>query len=386
MKTYCLIILLSVSCWSFSFAQTDLSKQRPAEMRNAEISPLQTSSGLKSASGISCNSNIFWAIRGTGQVDELSINGSAVTITGMALATGNENNLAYCFNLSGGSFSPTFYSVSLSKQPRYFDGNTWINTPVNVSPDKIYNCGGNGNYLYYLLYDSLNTSKGITRYNGTGMINVVTWGSSRRASVADLAVDASGNAWFFTGPVQSGSNIITDSLHVISPGGQMVAEFAINLNTSGAYGLMLLNGTLYIALGANHPTNPNSLQPVSVSGSTATAGVPIQMPLPVSPYSDLESCNPGSPLSLSDLPGEISFYTYPNPVKEELNIFFPGSNGAEFFIRIHDALGKSVVTSRNKLQPGKEEVTLNIRDLSPGNYFIQIQSGDKMYNSKFVKN
>lgn len=341
----------------------------------------------KTSSGIPCNPNLFWAIaaNGSGTVDQLGISGTtAAIINANVYSVPTEGNLAYCNNLNGGSFSPTFYSTSLSRIPRYFDGTAWVNPPVSSAPDKVYNCGGRGDYLYYILYDSMLISKGITRFNGNTFSTIWSWNNSRRASVGDLAVDNAGNVWFFTGPT-GGSPIVSDSLFVVSPTGQLLKQYAITLTTPASYGLLLLNSVLYVAFGPNHPTTPNALVPILLSGNTASAGTPIAMPVPVNAYSDLESCNPGNPLALNESMEAVSLQIYPNPVIDFLYIPVPLANETAFDIQLYDVAGKSVYSFRRQTQSGMNELKLDLRHLSAGSYFLQLHYGDKSYTQKIVK-
>src|ERR1017187_6228798 len=65
---------------------------------------------MDTLSGISCDSgNIFWAINVGGAIDRFSLTGNIVTNFGVYLYNCPGNSLAYCNNLNGNGYSPTFY-------------------------------------------------------------------------------------------------------------------------------------------------------------------------------------------------------------------------------------------------------------------------------------
>ncbi len=336
--------------------------------------------------GIPCSPGNFWAINslGNGSIDELNLSGATVSLVASGIFTATEGNLAYCNNLNGGSFTPTFYTTTNSRIPGYYNGTAWVNTSANAAPDKIFNCGGNGNYLYYILYDSTSTSRGVVRFNGTSLSPVWSWGPGRRSSVGDLAVDQAGNVWFFTGPTGSGA-VISDSLYVVTPGGQLLMQYAANLNTTACYGMMLLNSTLYLAFGPAHPQTPNALLPLVLNTGTVSAGVAIPMPSSSTGYADLESCNPGSPLALAEGGKVVDLMLYPNPVTTTLTVYLPPTLTAEAVLSIQDAQGRIVYEQRRLKgkETGRHEI--NCSHFAPGNYMVSIHSGNGIFNAKMMK-
>lgn len=87
-----------------------------------------------SASGIPCTANSFWAIASTG-ADLFTLDAGVITKIGTTIIPGVfDLNLAYCNNLNGGAFSPTFYSTQNFNQPVYYNG-SGISTTLTVSPN-----------------------------------------------------------------------------------------------------------------------------------------------------------------------------------------------------------------------------------------------------------
>ncbi|MBL0096007.1 MAG: T9SS type A sorting domain-containing protein [Bacteroidetes bacterium] len=379
MKTQIALLLLSLI--SINVNSQQVSVPKALNGTGQEI-------GVKnSAIGIPCYPNVFWGAAGTagGTVDELTISGgSVVVLNASVVTTSGDANLAYCNNLNGSSFSPTFYSSNFSREPRYYDFGTWDPSSFITTPNRIQNCGANGNFLYYVWYDSTSVSLGIARYFSNGMSPVYLWPSNRKLTVGDLEVDNSGNVWFFTGPTSSGT-VLSDSLLVVSPGGNVLRKFSTNFVSTNSYGMLLLNSTLYVAFGAGHPTFPNTLVPVLLSGNTASLGTPLSMPVPNPAYNDLAGCNVGTPLALGDITATNTLNIYPNPIVDRINIFLPDNLNGNMNLSIQDAAGKIVFNAAYSGKQKDDKIEINCSHFAQGNYIIQLQAGDETFSSKIVK-
>jgi len=328
-----------------------------------------------SASGVPCTANSFWALIPAG-IDLFTLNGTVITKVGTTIISGSfDPSLAYCNNLNGGGFTPTFYSTQNNNQVVFYNG-SGVTTTSAISSNKILNCGGNGNYLYYIMYDASYIAKGIVRYDGTSILNIYSFPGSKEATVADLAVDVYGNVWFFTGADDGLFN--TDTLNVVSPGGQLLKQFPFAYNTLNGYGCFLLNSILYVGLGSTNATHPNTLLPITITSGSAIAGTPIAMPVTTS-YYDLASCTPGSPLSVNEHNALEGIIVYPNPVTDKFTI---NSNTNEpLEILLYD------ITARELMhQYFTYSVTINTEQLTKGIYLYKIlnkNGGEK--TGKFVK-
>jgi len=81
----------------------------------------------------------------------------------------------------------------------------------------------------------------------------------------------------------------------------------------------------------------------------------------------------------------ISFTIWPNPAREELQVAIPEVPGRELVIRISDLAGRTLTTQRNaQLIPG-QTLVIDTGFLSPGIYFIRLESGNLRTVRKFVK-
>ena len=316
------------------------------------------------ASGVPCAANSFWAIF-SGGIDLFTLNAGVVTKVGTTVITGSfDPNLAYCNNLNGGSFSPTFYSTQNYNQPVYYNGSGVTPTTTSVSPDYLINCGGNGNYLYYIRYDPAFAQKGIARFDGSTVTTVYNIPASVQTSVADLAVDTTGNVWFFTGP-KSDVTYVTDTLNVVSPTGQLIKKYPFPYNTDNAYGCFLLHGTLYVALGDSNHVHPHTLLPITITPSAAIAGTPITMPVTTTGYSDMASCTTGAPLAVTEHKPLTGITVYPNPVSDQLTINSNTSEPVE--IILYDITAREIL---HKIFTNS--VTLKTDQLPKGVYLYRI--------------
>jgi len=314
-----------------------------------------------SLSGVSCVDNSFWAISGT-SVDQFTLIGNVITKVGTTIISGAfDGNLAYCNNLNGGAYTPTFYSTIGFHQPVYYSGSGVVNTST-VTTDYIMNCGGYGNFLYYIAYDTAFKPKAIERFDGTTLTPVYHFPAGKAIAVADVAVDSLGYAWFFTGP--EGSNFLADTLKVVSSTGQMIKKFPFSYNTDNAFGCFLSHGKLYLGLGGSNTVHPFTIVPLILTSETVTAGTPISMPVTTS-YADMASCATGAPMALNEhslLPGVMVF---PNPISGRLTI--TSSSHEPAVVTLYDIRSAEVLH-----ETFTGSTTLNLENLPYGIYLYKV--------------
>jgi hypothetical protein len=87
---------------------------------------------------------------------------------------------------------------------------------------------------------------------------------------------------------------------------------------------------------------------------------------------------------------ENNFYikTYPNPIwGGNLNISFEAPTNLNAFIIIYDVIGKEIYKeSVNNRAAPLHTHAINISNLSPGYYFVNLIIGKNKATSKFIKN
>lgn len=373
MKHFITTVALTILCMQV-YAQHTTPYGLPDNFTEAKsIQPMKSEMTQlnRSAVGISCTSNTFWASTASGQIMEFQLNGNTITYVGVAVTSGPPTGysaLGIANNLTGGAYSPTFYSSGSGGLCYIYDGSAW--QPMSGTTQcPAYNAAGKDNELYYQFNGSLPVC--IEQHNGTSVTTVYS-DSTQRFSVADLAVDDLGNIWILNGF----SSTQTDEIVVLSPTGAVINQFVFSLNTNNAYGCMMLNGTLYIGLGPNNPVHPNTLLPVTFTSNIATAGTPISMPF--TNLGDLASCSPGSPLAVQDLqPESNEFLLVQNAVTEVLKVQTRKRNSD---IRIYNLTGALVYHHEFRNGPN-EMISVDVSGFQKGMYFIQ--SG--LTTAKFVK-
>jgi hypothetical protein len=313
--------------------------------------------------GINCGTNIFWAIHDTtGAIEEFEINGNTIISHGIIVNFSPGFSLAFCNNLNGGAFSPTFYSTiyELFPQLQYFitfyNGSSWDTANVNL-PLPSSGCGGAGDYLYF-------STLGIERYDGAAVIPL----ASNASMIADVAVDSMGNAWMILD-----SNFIASEVRVINPADQIIKTFNVNFNAFGAYGCFLLNNILYVGLDYANTVFPNTLLPISFSGNTATLGTPISMPS--GSFNDLASCSPGFMLASIHEPTSDQIKIYPNPSRDIFNFKIPEHIKE---ISIINILGQQILCST--------DTRINLSPFPDGIYFYTLTTEHgNLFQGKIVK-
>jgi hypothetical protein len=382
MKTtlYPIILLLTMSlCTLSTFSQFDpLTNSFGTFPAAIPSSAGQTDNPISysAASGVNCTDTTFWAIAGA-NVDLFTLNGTGIKKSGTTTITGGfDGNLAFCNNLDGGAFSPTFYSTQLYHKPVYYNG-TGVTATSTTSRYYLISAGGYGNYLYYISADTVSyKSRAIVMYNSAGLTTVYNLPPSVIITAAGLAVDNYGNVWFLTG--HDNDAFIADTLNVVSPLGHMVRQYPFSYNTLNGYGCFLLNGVLYVGLGSKNSAHPNTVLPITITSTTAIAGTPIAMPVTTA-YSDMASCTPGSPLAVNELPSPGSIIVFPNPVKDYLTI--QNSTNESLKVIVYDVFSKELLH-----QSFNGYLSLNTEKLSRGTYLFKIlNKAGTMKTGKFVK-
>jgi hypothetical protein len=80
------------------------------------------------------------------------------------------------------------------------------------------------------------------------------------------------------------------------------------------------------------------------------------------------------------------FSLYPNPATERININvgnLPGNNAS---IRIMNMVGSYVLQQNDMLTSKGDQLEISVGNLPSGMYIVQVESEDKAYTRKFIKN
>ncbi len=82
---------------------------------------------------------------------------------------------------------------------------------------------------------------------------------------------------------------------------------------------------------------------------------------------------------------EMDLNIYPNPVSDILNLGF-GINEDGAYIIIMDITGKQIMQfERPELVKGENRLSFDVSELSPGTYFLSVQSGENRSMKKFIR-
>ncbi len=274
--------------------------------------------------------------------------------------------------------------------------------------------------------DIINSSLGYTTFDFgigdlsykdlDGRTSVITNGARKAASKGILVVNSAGNsgasAWFYIGAPADADSIL--SIGAVDANGN-VASFSSRgptydgriKPTVSAMG----QGTTVIGANGNvTKSNGTSFSSPIIAGAAAC----LLQANPNATNMDLYNAikrssshfnNPNNEIGfgipnfgtadlilkqkdLSQLYEKQELLIYPNPVKDEiLYVDFYSEKSQNITIEVADSNGKIVHTEqRNVLSNSMNRITLTLkRGLSKGIYFVSINTGDKKFSGKFIK-
>lgn len=371
-----LLILLPLIFFNTTlFAQRDININGFISEQETQKKEIRFCNGhaYSQLTGIPCYPDKFWGVN-FDSIYQYTLSGSTVSLDSALLPAFNQN-MAFCNNMWGTPFSPTFVTGN-----SYFDGIQWS----TVSGLSCLNCGGNGNFLYSM-GSCLSLCSSIYFYNGTSYNLVFSQSGIKINGVADIAIDDNGFAYVFSAIDTFSAGVITDSLFVINSIGQIIKQLPVVLNTSCAYGAFLLNSIIYIGLGFCHPTHPHHLMPISIVNDSVIFGTPIPMPLPLAAQlGDFGSCNAGYPLGIMENDYlKPDFGINPNPNNGVFSVSYHVPSGKKSLLEIFDL--KGFLIYKKQLYSRKEIVEIRLPEISSGVYLSVFTSGnDRMIKKLLV--
>ena len=81
-----------------------------------------------------------------------------------------------------------------------------------------------------------------------------------------------------------------------------------------------------------------------------------------------------------------SLKIYPNPVNQIANINFNANNSTQTTLEVLNSIGQVVKFNNYGILDGEQNLTVNMNDLPSGYYFVNIKTGNKLYNSRITVN
>lgn len=326
----------------------------------------------------------------------VSYNGSTQAVVDMAPDGPFIPNSAQFPNPMGLAISdfgegPQFYASTMSFandifQVAKYDGTNWDVVIPEIFSHQI---GGRGQHLYLQTHPIAGHVETdiIYHFDGEEVVMIrESQGDDDRIIAADIAVDENGNAYIFTGNVVESPGV-ADTLHIINPEGETLAEYPVNLSVMGSSGAFFMYDTLYLFFGPY-----NYLVPVQVIDNQVIVGNQIPVPKvfietvfgPNGTFDvffmalDADACYTDN-LSANEVFMLRKSMVYPNPVKDKL--FFE-SDGLIDRIEVFNMAGSSMFTKELRKHSGE----IDVRFLPAGTYLLSIISGGKiMETHKFIK-
>ncbi len=106
-------------------------------------------------------------------------------------------------------------------------------------------------------------------------------------------------------------------------------------------------------------------------------------------------CVGGASMPSAGLPSEASaavrpmiafkgFNIFPNPARSILNVGFDSSSEGQATLTVTDLTGKIMLRQDAEVNAGQNQLTLQVRDLAQGSYFLILNNGDVKINKRFV--
>lgn len=100
-----------------------------------------------------------------------------------------------------------------------------------------------------------------------------------------------------------------------------------------------------------------------------------------------------SPLTIAELTTDVQtvkplatdFRIIPNPVKNQLNARLEMAEAGEVVVRLIDAAGRSLRTSRHQLIAGRNDLHWSATDLPAGQYWLEVSNGQRRSLAAVVK-
>ncbi len=83
---------------------------------------------------------------------------------------------------------------------------------------------------------------------------------------------------------------------------------------------------------------------------------------------------------------EAEFGMYPNPATDQLTVEVPMQADADVTVSVLDPAGKLAIQQHRTMSKGDNRMTLDVRTLPNGVYFVQVRNGEQSFTRKLVVN
>lgn len=314
----------------------------------------------------------FWSVESDG-IHEFQILSNSYFDNGLVAPLNfSLGGLAYASNPLS-PVMPTFFAPTVNFDSlAYYDGLAWqtLGLPAGL---KIANGAGFNQNLYFYKVDPITWSftDKIVRHDGSAFDTAFyTLPVDQMFASSDLACDDSGRVYFLTGD----SVLDADWINVVDSNGILVQQYAVSIDAVAMYGMYVDGDTMYLAFGPA-VIYPNSLLPVSLSGSTATVGAPLSFPFG---GNDLATCEIATFVTTVGKPlvSDRKLLVYPNPTNQLVHLSLPAGGD----LRIQNILGR-LMENRNTAD---FNLTLDVSGYPRGMYSVSLMTLGGIFQSQFI--
>lgn len=318
------------------------------------------------------------------------MNGSSLTVSvSQPVPGGNNSSLAIADPDGAGNtfWSSTYNPIAITK----YSGGAWqtVWTDTSGSTIPLANAAGNGPYLYYHSGKGFSWPNRIVRFDGTQAITI--WqDTTLYSNVADIAVDDSGNVYFFTGTTPYD---VTD-LKIMSPSGNILATLPLSFSFDAVwtYGAFFDNNILWLPFGSSNLNFPSQVVPITITPTLASIGTPVNIPAytigsgPNGPlyltFVDAASCGHAAfPFLSTGLAGTDFSHPAigPNPAAEQISISWKEVQHRK--MTLTDMTGHVLFAGESEA----DRYVINTEMLPPGIYLLGVQEGHLVSYTKVCK-
>lgn len=250
---------------------------------------------------------------------------------------------------------------------KYWNGTVWVDF-IDAPNGKIQ---GMGSYEHHLYIKSQNTqSSMIHYYDGDTMLELDL--PFDKFGIADIAVDAFGNAWY-PSMTTIGSDSVIDSIFVFNADQTNCKKYPLSESISGlgSYGTAMVHDTLYIGFRHTNPTYPNQVISIILKDDVVqVADKVIRFDPEESGFNDLASKYPTRQI-IDTIAIPTACKIYPNPFIDYLFIERTDPDIEQY--QIYSSIGEFVY---EEILDGYKS-RLDLKFLTQGTYYLRLGTETK---------
>jgi hypothetical protein len=196
---------------------------------------------------------------------------------------------------------------------------------------------------------------------------------NKSISVWDLSIDEQDNLFFF----EAYDSLIFEPfvLNKMNLQNGSLTNYPIAYNSRfsslNAYGMFIINNTLYVGVGPSNSIYPNKLLPFTIVNDSVLLGNPIAFG---GDLYDLESCNQGTLTSVKEVPASFKqLSVYPNPATDQFSVYIPYGTNANAHIIVTNLQGAILEDRLVK----DNKIPINCEYWPSGMYLVSVVSNDR---------